>query len=101
MTDRQPSAPRGTALAAVLAALLLAAGAHAQTVLVNEVFTGNPDYVEITNVGVAPVAVSGWTVESSFAFSTYPPVMFPPGTTIAAGASILILEANATLPTLK
>jgi lamin tail-like protein len=100
MITRLRPTPLRVRLRALMTLLILgtASAAMGQTVLINEIYTGNPDYVEITNVGVAPVDVSGWTLESSFAFSNYPPVQFVAGTSIAPGASILILEANATLP---
>lgn len=100
MPDAIRRASRGLSLVvAVMSLLLNAPTASGQGVLINEVFTGNPDYVELTNFGGTSVDVSGWVLHSSFGFSVYPAYTIPAGTSIDPGASLLLLELNATLPT--
>lgn len=65
---------------------------RAQGVLVNEVHTGDPDYIEVLNSGSTPVDISGWTLRASFGYLIYPPYTFPTGSTIAAGELILAIE---------
>ena len=68
----------------LLAALLFAAGAHAQ-VVINEIYYDPPDntklteFVELHNPGATPVSVAGWRLEDGAAFT------FPGGATIPAG----------------
>ena len=49
------------ALRVPCAALVLAAAVPAQ-ILINEVFTDNPDYIELINAGTAPVDLSGYSI---------------------------------------
>ncbi|MEZ6196236.1 MAG: lamin tail domain-containing protein [Planctomycetota bacterium] len=78
--------------------LAFGGAATAQSVVINEVFTGNPDYVEITNFGAASVDIGGWALHSSFGFSAYPIALIPPGTVLAGGQTLLMLELNSSLP---
>lgn len=85
----------------LLGALVLSSGAAAQ-VVINEVYTGTPDYVELRNLGAAPVDVSGWTVQTFETASTSggtpsaEPVYTIPAGTIIASQEQLLLEENGT-----
>ncbi len=76
----------------VIASLTVAASA--QGVLINEVFTGNPDYIELTNFSGTTVNLSGWTVEASFGATVYPTATLPSGLVMAPGESIVLIESN-------
>ena len=59
-------------LCPLLAALVLILPmSRAQGVLINEVHTGDPDYVELFNSGSTPVDISGWTLRASFGYLIY------------------------------
>lgn len=84
---------------AILVIASLTAVSGAQTVLINEVFTGNPDYIEITNFSGATVNLNGWTLEATFGTTVYPTATLPPNLIIAPGESIVLIETNnLTLP---
>lgn len=70
--------------------------ASSQSVLINEVFTGNPDYIEITNFSGAAVNLSGWSIEATFAATTYATATIPTGTMIGPGESIVFIESAST-----
>ena len=85
----------------LLGALVLSSGAAAQ-VVINEVYTGTPDYVELRNLGAAPVDISGWTVQTFQTSSTgggtpsAEPVYTIPAGTIIASQEQFLLEENGT-----
>lgn len=81
-----------TRLAVVL--LFGLAAARGQVVL-NELDTATPDYVELRNLSASPVDVSGWTVQSyrGSSLQVETPYTLPAGTTISGGGT-LVLEEN-------
>lgn len=68
-------------------------------VVVNEVNTGDPDYIEIANLGTSVADISGWKVGMSFGTIVYSNYEIPAGTFLAPGAVIVLLESQATFPT--
>lgn len=82
-------------MAAVLGLIVMRA-ASAQ-VVVNEIYTGAPDWCEIANLGTQPVLIGGWTIFMNDDPNVSTPLTFPAGTIIAPGEVILISE-NATTP---
>lgn len=85
---------------AALGGLLLASAASAQ-VVINEVFTGTPDHIELRNCSGAPIDVSGWTVASSYATvagaaPTLEATLTLPAGTIIPSGGFLICEENGT-----
>ena len=89
----------GRAATLFLGLLFGAGAAEGQVgVVVNEVYTGDPDYVEVANLSAQPVDISGWKLGASFGFSIYPAFSFPSGTVIASGECIVVLENAAPLP---
>lgn len=90
---------RGLRLAlGILGPLMLAGAAGAQSVVINEVQTGNPDWIEIINLEPAPIDVGGWAVHSSHGFTIYPSIPLPAGTVIQPGSTLIVLEGYANLP---
>lgn len=80
-----------------LALLVLLSSLPAQ-IVVNEVNSGSPDFVELANCSGTAVDVSGWTVATSFSnsatnYTLQPTFTMPPGTVIPAGG-FLVLEEN-------
>jgi PKD repeat protein len=78
--------------AAAILSLVLCASAGAQ-VLVNEVFTGAPDWLEVLNAGTAAVDVSGWTVYFADDPSVVTVFSFPIPTILAAGELVVISDS--------
>ncbi|MEE9391451.1 MAG: lamin tail domain-containing protein [Planctomycetota bacterium] len=85
---------RNFAICTLIMSALAQTGLRGQDVLINEVNTGNPDWVEIYNFSSQSVDVGGWRLESSFGFSVYPSFQIPAGTSIAAGQSVILLESQ-------
>lgn len=79
-----------------LGLVLLLAGAVSGQVVINEVFTGTPDYIEIRNLGVNPVNVAGWTVASwqgtSTTLSAETAYTFPAGFVIPSQGFVVLQE---------
>ena len=76
------------------AAFTYAPVAH-QTVLVNEIFTGEPDYVELFNPNPIPVDISGWSLHSWYHGTTPDsgsPYFFPFGSFIPALGFMVVQE---------
>ena len=95
----QPS-PAGMPLycrAILLLILALPARGPAQ-VVINEIYTGDPDFIEIGNLGPTAVSLDGWTVDASFAFTVYPSFTLPTGTALMPGEFLIVLENSAPLP---
>ncbi len=67
-------------------------------IVINEVFTGSPDWIEIRNFSGATQDISGWQIEASFAYTNYPTFTFPPGTQIAPGQAIVVVENSNPTP---
>ncbi|MFT7618161.1 MAG: hypothetical protein ACI97A_001802 [Planctomycetota bacterium] len=61
-------------------------------VVINEVFTGSPDWVEIRNFSNSSRDLSGWKLDATFAFTSYPSFTFPSGTILRPGEIVLVLE---------
>lgn len=80
-------------IAAFAAVMLVPAAAQ---VRINEFFTGTPDHVELQNCSAAPVDVSGWTVQTSFATAAGPMTLETafviPAATVIPAAGFLILQ---------
>ncbi len=89
-----------SALSLLCAALMGAASAAAQTVVINEIHYNPPgpdgtvllEYVELHNPGVAAVDISGWELD----FGT-PPFVFPAASSISAGGYVVVAEDIASL----
>ncbi|MCB9832873.1 MAG: lamin tail domain-containing protein [Planctomycetes bacterium] len=84
----------------ILAAMLLAAPAWGQSpsgVVINEVFTGNPDWVEIANTSGTTRVLDGWQLQAVFGYTLYPAYVFPSGTSIAPGECLIVLENTGSL----
>lgn len=82
----------------VIVALLVTSGALGQGVLINEVFTGNPDLLEIVNFTGGVVSLTGWTVDASFSATVYPTYTFPTGTSLLPGEALVLIESTSGLP---
>lgn len=96
-------------IAAAFAAVLLANTTTGQ-IVINEVATGNPDYIEIANLGGASVDLSSWVVRSyetrgnstpcgpsqSASFGLVTQIVVPAGTMIQPG-QVLAFEEGGTL----
>ena len=73
-------------------------------VVVTEVFVGERDGVELTNVGAQPVDLTGWTIRAArngFSNTAARTTTIPGGFRLAPGRSVLVLEgtpASATSP---
>lgn len=69
-------------------------------VMINEFFTGTPDFIELRNFGAIPVDVSGWTVQSYTASSAVVPAPEPsftiPAGHVIPGYGFLVLQENGT-----
>ncbi|MCK5940816.1 MAG: lamin tail domain-containing protein [Planctomycetes bacterium] len=90
---------------AVITACLAAASSASAQIVINEVATGNPDYIEIKNLGAAPVDISGWEVFSFEGRGNSAPcapatgfwglvsqIVVPIGTVIPAGGELAFVE---------
>ncbi len=70
-------------------------------ILINEIWTGAPDWVELANVSSVPIDVSGWSIrtwskgleESAWEND---PLVIPPASTIAPGGFLVISDADDT-----
>ena len=94
---------RSAAVSVSLSLTLVALAAPTATakVLVNEVFTGGTDYLELRNPSAIPVDLSGWTVRSWIASSIGPlteeaPYTLPTGT-VLKGDSLLVIQELGTV----
>ncbi|QUW19950.1 lamin tail domain-containing protein [Agrococcus sp. Marseille-Q4369] len=89
MRRRRPAALAAVIPAALAATLLTAPAAHAgdADIVINEVQSnsavGAPDFFELTNVGAAPVDISGWIARDDKDDEEH--IVFPAGTVIAPG----------------
>lgn len=79
--------------------LLVCPGVASADVVVNEILPnptgsdGGQEFVELYNDGAAPVALDGWAIQT--ATSSYSTKFtFPSGTTLAAGAYLVVGEAD-------
>lgn len=79
-------------LTVCLGFLVLASAAPGQGVLINEVHTGDPDYVEIANFGQTAVDLSNWTLRTSFGYLIYPQYTLPQGTILPPGGIAVAIE---------
>ena len=55
-------------------------------IIINEVYTGDPDFIELANNGLNTIDLSGWTLETGFAYTLYPTYTVPSGTLLQPGA---------------
>jgi hypothetical protein len=78
----------------IAAALLLAHTSLAQ-VVINEIFTGDPDWIEIANVGTVAEDISGWQIAGSHNQTIYPIYTVPQGIVLVPGAALLMIEGYA------
>jgi LPXTG-motif cell wall-anchored protein len=86
---RRPTALAAAVPAALAATLLTAPAAHAAdaSIVINEVQSnsavGAPDFFELTNIGTAPVDISGWIARDDKDGEEH--IVFPSGTVVAPG----------------
>ncbi|MDK2972644.1 MAG: hypothetical protein PWP23_2399 [Candidatus Sumerlaeota bacterium] len=76
----------------------VAAFGTSPTVLINEVFAGVPDWVELYNPGASPVDLSGWALRMNDKEIVPRDYVFPDGTTIAPGGYLLVSDDGGTTP---
>ena len=80
--------------------LCLCALVNAQSpVVINEVNTGTPDFIEYRNVSLSPVDISGWTQASWYAtaagpMTAEPTLIFPAGTILAPGGFFVTSDSS-------
>lgn len=63
----------------------------AEDVVINEVFTGNPDYVELYNAGSTSVDLAGWSLEATGCGSS---LHVLPSFTLAPGAYVEVIDGS-------
>ncbi len=66
-------------------------------IIINEVYTGDPDFIELANNGLNTIDLSGWTLETGFAYTLYPTYTVPSGTLLQPGACLVLVESSSTL----
>ncbi len=76
-----------------LALLLTPAVATAQ-VVVNECFTGVPDWCEVINLSSSPVNIGGWSLVMTDDPTTTTVYTFPAGTTLPAFGLAVVSESG-------
>ena len=76
--------------------LVLATQAATAQVVINEIYTGDPDYVEIANVGQTVENISGWKLATAMNLTNYPVYTIPNGVVLAPGQCAVLLEGTQT-----
>ena len=76
--------------------LVLATQAATAQVVINEIYTGDPDYVEIANVGQTVENISGWKLATALNLTNYPVYTIPNGVVLAPGQCAVLLEGTQT-----
>ncbi len=74
--------------------LLLLASVLPAQVVINEISTGNVDWIEVANLGSAPVTLTGWSVQITDSGTGFATFTFPAGTVIAPFACIILTETS-------
>jgi hypothetical protein len=90
--------PRLYPLSLALIVLTLAVGASRAQVVINEINTGTPDFIELRNLGTSPVNIGGWVVATWQTTNATPsaetPFIIPAGTIIPSQGFFTLQETG-------
>jgi alpha-amylase len=67
-------------------------------ILLNEIFVGNVDWIELYNPNIAPVDLGGWTLRMDDGADVRRDFTFPPGAVIDAEGYLLVSDEGGTSP---